>query len=66
VDSVAREQVTEQCVLPVRRATSDLVARVEVTQDDRNALGFVERLDLLAQNGAYVLEPDIAGGISRA
>ena len=66
VDGVAREQIAEQCILAVRRTAADLVARVEVTHDDRDAFGFEERLDLLAQKRADVLEPDIAGSVARA
>ena len=42
--------------LAVRRAAADLVTRVEVTHDDRDAFGFEERLELLAQKRADVLE----------
>src|SRR5580704_6486791 len=66
VDSVAREQIAEQCVLTVRRAAADLVTRVEVTHDDGNAFAFEERLDLLAQKWTYVPEPDITGSVARA
>src|SRR6202035_1245089 len=55
VDGVAREQIAEQCILAVGRTAADLVARVEVTHDDRHAFGFEERLDLLAQKRTYVL-----------
>ena len=66
VDGVAREEIAEQRVLAVRRAAADLVARVEVTHHDRDAFGFEERLDLLAQERADVLELHVAGSVARA
>ena len=39
VDGVAREEIAEQRVLAVRGAAADLIAGVEVTHHDRDALG---------------------------
>ena len=53
-------------VFAVRGAAADLVARVEVAHDDRNARGFEIRLDPLAQKQADVLELHVAGGVALA
>ena len=62
--SVAGEKVAEQGIFTVRGAAADLVARVEVAQDNRNALRFEISLDALAQEQTNVFQLHIAGGIA--
>ena len=55
VDGVAGEKIAEDVVLAVRGPAADLIARVEITHDDGDALGFEIRLDSLAQKRTDVL-----------
>jgi hypothetical protein len=48
VRGIARKQVAEQSVFAVRAATPDLIARIEIAEDYRPAVGFEIRFDLLA------------------
>ena len=45
---ISGEQVADNGVFTVRRRTADLVARVEIAQDNRDALRFEISLDPLA------------------
>ena len=49
-------KITQQGIFAVRRAAADLVARIEVAQDDRHAFAFEVAIDLFAQKQANILE----------
>src|SRR6476661_7885164 len=64
MDRVARIEIAKDCVLRIRGATPDLIARVEVTNHNWDPFLLEEGFDLLPQERADVSQLHIAGGIA--